>query len=264
MEVSGIASSWRDPALLWMHNDSGDRARIYAVTTAGRLHATVELVGVEAVDFEDIAVAGCPDGRGPCVWVADVGDNAEERDDAVVYVMPEPELGAVAAGAVQTLAPRWRFPVRYPGGPRNVEALFVEPEGARFYVIDKVDQGDATIFRSPAPLTDGVLSTLEHVASFAAPGVEVNHGRKVTGADLHPGKGALVLRVYTGIYEYPLASLDDLSRLGEIEPLQVALGPFAEPQGEAVAYDAAGTGIWSVSEDPEGRGGQPLHHYGCW
>ena len=42
-----------------------------------------------------------------------------------------------------------------------------------------------------------------------------------------------------------------------------AFGPLEELQGEAVAYDAPGTGLWTLSEDPGGVGGQPLHHYGC-
>ena len=53
------------------------------------------------------------------------------------------------------------------------------------------------------------------------------------------------------------ASLDGL------EPSTVTLGPFSEPQGEAIAYDEAGTGVWTISEDPKDVTTQPLHHFAC-
>ena len=45
--------------------------------------------------------------------------------------------------------------------------------------------------------------------------------------------------------------------------LRPTYGPLSEPQGEAIAYDASGTGLWTVSEDPEGEEPQPLHHFRC-
>jgi hypothetical protein len=69
--------------------------------------------------------------------------------------------------------------------------------------------------------------------------------------------------VYTGVFEFGLDGIADLQRLDEMVPALVALGPFAEPQGEAIAYDDSGRGIWTLSEDPEGQGLQPLHHLAC-
>ena len=88
-------------------------------------------------------------------------------------------------------------------------------------------------------------------------------GRMITGASLHPNGDRLLLRVYTGIYEYRLGPGQTMGDLGAIAPRQVTLGPLSERQGEAVAYDTAGTGVWSVSEDWRKRPGQPLHHHDC-
>ncbi len=51
--------------------------------------------------------------------------------------------------------------------------------------------------------------------------------------------------------------------LGQVASTQAALGPFDEIQGEAVAYDATGEGLWTISEAATLGFAQPLHHYDC-
>src|SRR4029453_5639370 len=50
-ESSGLALSRRHPEVLWTHNDSGDRPRLYAVGADGRTLATRALAGVQARDW---------------------------------------------------------------------------------------------------------------------------------------------------------------------------------------------------------------------
>src|SRR5687768_14079224 len=61
-EASGAAVSRRYPGVLWTHNDSGDKPLIYAVSMSGELLATYRVPGAKAVDWEDVALARCPDG----------------------------------------------------------------------------------------------------------------------------------------------------------------------------------------------------------
>ena len=263
VEVSGVVASPTNPDVLWMHNDSGDDARLFAVAVSGALLGELRLGSVEARDLEDLAAAPCPDASGPCLWVADTGDNEQLRDDAIVYAVAEPAVSVSVSVGTLTPDALWRFPVEYPGGPVDVEAIVALPDGSGFFLFEKIDADAARVFRSPAPLVDDLPLLLEEVGRIPSPGVAIAHGRKITGADLHPSGRALVVRVYTGVFEYSLANVDDLLRLDEIEPFTVTLGPLTEPQGEAVAYDEIGLGLWTVSEDPEGNGGQPLHHYAC-
>jgi hypothetical protein len=261
-EVSGLAASRAAPGALWMHNDSGDRARLFAVGPDGALLGRVSLPGVTARDAEDLALARCPDGVGDCLWLADVGDNAGAREDAVVYALPEPPI-RLAPFADREAARVWRFPVAYPGGPVDVEALAVAPDGGTFYLIEKRDAPTVQVFAHPGPLVDGERALLRTVARFAAPGIDVDRGRLVTAADLHPTGLRLLVRVYTGSYEYRLAPGQTLADLDGLMPTLVALGPLAEPQGEAIAYTADGRAVVTVSEDPAGVGGQPVHRYDC-
>jgi hypothetical protein len=260
LEASGIVASRRADDVLWLHNDSGDRATLYALSAnSGRSLGRAYMLDVEAVDFEDIAAGPCPGAPDrACLWIADVGDNGRARPEVIVYVVaePDPDDDFARLERVATLT------LQYPEGPTDAEALVVAPDGSALWIIEKPQDADFTRVFTLADISAGAhAATLQEVASFAAPGIEVEYGRLVTGADLHPSGTRLIVRVYTGTFEYHFAAGQGMADLGEIEPVRAALGPLAERQGEAICYDAAGLGLWSVSEAAEA--GQPLHHYAC-
>jgi len=257
-EISGIIASPSNPDLVWLHNDSGDEARLYGLSTRGRARGRLTLAGLHLFDLEDIAAGPCPDLTGPCLWLADTGDNAHMRDHAVVYAVPEPALTSTSAFGDLDATRWWRFPIDYPFGAIDSEALAVDPGGVTFYLFEKIDGDRAQLFRHPGPLEDNVQVTMERMGSFASPGVPVRLGRMITAADLHPTRDRIVLRVYTGIFEYRLDPGASLARLDMATRVAAPI-TFAERQGEALGYDVEGTGLWSASEGA----GQNLHHYEC-
>ncbi len=263
VEASGVTASLRDPGVLWMHNDSGDEARLFAVGLQGEALGRVRLRGVEAEDFEDINAAPCPDGSGPCLWVADIGDNLLERDRVLVHVFPEPEVPAEGLAEEREVSVTWTFPARYPGGAVDSEALMVAPDGKRFYLFEKIDGPQARVFRHAGPFISGRAVELEEVATFRSPGVAIPRGRMITGADMHPSGRRFLVRVYTGSFEYRLCDGQEVEDLAEVEPVVAAPGPLSEEQGEAVGYNAQGDGFWTISEDRQGEPGQVLHRYPC-
>src|SRR3546814_6816256 len=54
-EASGLAASRRHADTLWMLNDGGNQARLYAVSHRGSKLATLHVTGIENTDWEDIA-----------------------------------------------------------------------------------------------------------------------------------------------------------------------------------------------------------------
>lgn len=263
-EVSGLAPSPTAPDVLWMLNDSGDLARLFAVSTSGRLLGILYLRGVENVDFEDIAAGPCPLGQpGACLWVADTGNNGGDRSEFVVHVVPEPAVDPVNGFADLATDQIWHFPVRYPDAVRDSEAIALAPDASTFYLFEKVDGAPSHVYRHPGNFADGVRADLVPVATLAAPGFDVPLGRMITGAAMHPGGRRLLLRVYTGSYEYRLPEGADWTALADIDPIRVAAGPLTEPQGEAISYDATGRGVLTISEDPDETRRVPLHHYAC-
>jgi hypothetical protein len=92
-EMSGIACSRSYPDVYWVHNDSGDSARIFAIHRNGRLISPrwangqrgVKILGAKNVDWEDIAIDG------KTLYISDLGNNGNKRKDLCIYVVPEPD-----------------------------------------------------------------------------------------------------------------------------------------------------------------------------
>src|SRR4051812_25351997 len=89
-EVSGITASSIKKNCFWVHNDSGDSARIFLINKNGTLKGTVSF-NEHAKDCEDIAV-GIGMDKGSYVYLADIGDNIEWRGKVFMYVFKEKDL----------------------------------------------------------------------------------------------------------------------------------------------------------------------------
>src|SRR5690242_21941395 len=91
-EASGIARGIASPGILYVHNDSGDSARVFALDArTGLARAVIYLPGAVNHDWEDIAVA--PDAHGtPSLWIADTGDNNTNRAEVQLYRIDEPKV----------------------------------------------------------------------------------------------------------------------------------------------------------------------------
>jgi outer membrane protein assembly factor BamB len=105
-EASGIAPGLASPGIVYVHNDSGDTNRFFALDArTGATVATVQVTGTSNQDWEDIAVARDAAGT-PSVWLADIGDNDAVRPEIRVYRADEPTLRP--RPAVAQSAPRAR------------------------------------------------------------------------------------------------------------------------------------------------------------
>lgn len=69
-EASGLAASRLHPGVLYTHNDSGDRARIFALDSEdGRMLAQYQVLPADHHDWEDMAVGVCPSKAGSCIYI---------------------------------------------------------------------------------------------------------------------------------------------------------------------------------------------------
>ncbi len=262
-EASGVVTSPSHPGVLWMHNDSGDTARVFAVSTSGGDLGQLALPGIEAVDWEDISAGPCPDLSGPCIFVADTGDNALSRDGIVVYAFPEPDVDVehpLPDGA--TASKVWTFPLHDADGPVNIEAFVVLPDASAMVFYEKTNTL-ARIFKYAAPWTPDTLETLEVTRTFTPPGSVFGGANLPTGADVHTTGTRLLLRTYGGVFEAELKDGLTADTVDGSDFVEVAVNPADEPQGEAVGYDEDGTGYFLVSETAGGPDHQPLDHASC-
>ncbi|MET0929533.1 MAG: hypothetical protein ABWX74_08440 [Aeromicrobium sp.] len=125
-ESSGLVMSREDDDLAYTINDSGSDPVVYAVDiTTGDTVGTATLPG-DLSDTEALSIDG--DGT---LWVADTGDNERDRTDVALYSLPE--FGRSDRGTVEAA----RYPLTYPDGPRDVEALAVNPLTGEKFLLSK-------------------------------------------------------------------------------------------------------------------------------
>lgn len=214
-ESSGLARSPQHAGVLYTHNDRGDTQDLYAVDKFGT-RAVLRLTGPTGVDWE--AMASTPDGR---LWVADIGDADNVRTSTSVSVVEEP------AALTSVDLPTTTYHFRYADGPRNAEALLVDPGTHRIYIVSK-EPGGGKVYAAPEKLVAGKIHVLRPFAE-APP--------NVTAGDFSPDGRALALRSYSYAYFY--------NRFGD-RPLRVAT-PEQE-QGESIAFDKTGSHVLLGSE----------------
>ena len=237
-EASGLVASAKNDGVLFAHNDSGDTARIFALRASDAvLLGIVDVEGAEAIDWE--AIAHGPAAGGPGLYVGDIGDNGAARPKITVYVLPEPVLPATKVTVERRIDLTWE------DGPRDTEALLVDPADGTVAVVTK------TVGTPEVYVAEGGVLRKKGAVDFGATGKI----RLVTDASVTRSGDAVLLRNYGGA---------DLWRRRPGEPLWRALlsppcpVPVAdEPQGEAIAFALDGRGYFTTSE----KAGQPLWFY---
>jgi hypothetical protein len=142
-ESSGLAYSSKFPDIAYTIND--EDGPIYTIRpSSGKVVGTIKLDGVELGDPESIYVD--PYGH---LWLGDLGDNDEKRHDTAIYAFNEPGPGNFRVESML------KFPVAYEDGPKNVEAMLVNPISGQVYLVHKAKKKDRTIYALPNPLKNG-------------------------------------------------------------------------------------------------------------
>ena len=168
-EVSGIAASRQNDDVFWVHNDWGDLPRVYAMNRQGthlgiyNLNIDLDLLyppGSRPMDWEDIAIGPGPVNGVDYLYVGDVGDNDPSgRSHIIVYRVAEPAVDSQQSPITTTLNGVDAIRLVYPDGPRNCEALMVDPVTKDIYVISK-ESGIGRVYRAPYPQSTTTATTM--------------------------------------------------------------------------------------------------------
>ncbi len=254
-EASGLVASRRAPGVLWVHNDSGDAPRLFAIDSHGRLLGTYYLAGAQARDWEDLALGPGPEAGVDYLYVGEIGDNLRQYPEALIYRVPEPAVEVGQAAVVDTLHGVAALRFRYPGGPENAETLLSDPLTGDLYVVTKqTDRAD--VYRIPPPHTPAAPLVLELVARLDLAGFDPpqSPNQLIVAGDIAPSGRALLMKTYGYVYYWSRSGAS--ASFFDAAPQRVPYVP--EPQGEALAWAADGRGYFTVSEEPRGL---PAHLY---
>jgi hypothetical protein len=239
-ELSGLVASRRQPGVLWSHNDSGDRARVFGLRADGSVVADADVTGAEAVDWEDIALGADPGGHGDALYLADIGDNGAARPSIDVYRVPEPAPGASAT------APAVRFRLHYPDGAHDAETLLVDPRGGRaLTIVTKSFTGHSGVYVARSPVAGGE-TTLRRVGSL-----DLGAGGAATAGSVSGDGRVVAVRTYSTVFAWARKKGSSLAATLRRKPCVVPTGVGLEGQGEAIALARRGGSFYTV---PEGQG----------
>lgn len=239
-EVSGLTPSRVNPNVYWVHNDSGDKARIYAIDLKGKLLETFKVKGAENIDWEDIGSGPGPDGK-PALYIADTGNNERKRSELIIYRVREPKLDGEKNSETE---PAEAFPFSFPDGNHDCEAILVDPANGQIYLVTKTLKEDCGVYRFPLPLRPQQKVVVEKVS-----GQKIKSAmqlRMVTGGAVAPDGSRIVLRTYFGAFEWQRAKGKAFATVFDHEPAILKVPLMG--QSEAVAYSADGKSILLTSE----------------
>ncbi len=236
-EASGMAASRNYPGILWSHNDSGDFARLYALTLDGSSLGTWTLPVGLPVDCEALAIGPAPDAPGDHLYLADIGNNGLGRDHLIIHRIPEPDIaieGLPGQPSMQLVSYEVFFP---PGIAEDVEAFAVDPLDGAFLFFTKRYAPLSYFLMAPTP-NPGEKVNLVVIGTLPI--------SMVSGADISVDGGMLVVRTYEEVIIFDRHDGESwpeaLGRPGCPQPLGW------ENQGEAIAFLPDGSGYVTVSE----------------
>ena len=234
-EISGIAASSIKKNSFWVHNDSGDSARVFFINQNGNLKGTVAF-NEKAKDCEDIAV-GIGMAKGSYVYLADIGDNIEWRGKVFIYVFKEKDL--LKSIAKKHIDEYKRTALEYEDGMFNAEAMMIDNIDSLLYIVTKGKQSTFLYFAKLRDIFNREKVVMNRIAQLSC--------TNITGGDISQNGKEILLKNYDSIFYW---------KRNKGEPVYETLHRYAtivpykkESQGEAICFDRNNAGFYTVSED---------------
>lgn len=253
-EISGIAASGVNPDIYYVHNDSGDTSRFFAIPPSGQVKSTIyfkgdpsELQGVH--DCEDIAVGPGPVKGKSYVYLGDIGDNDAVRKYITVYRMEEKK-----AWATDSLSAADAVPVHltYPDGPKDAETLMVDPVEKLMYIVSK-RQDSVTVYTTPLNFRPNSKVVLTKRCKLFFKGLKLF--KWITAGDISKDGRQILIKSYTKVYYWKRGGSEPIWKALQKPPR--ILPYIQEKQGEAIGFTADGKGYYTTSEGVY----SPIYYY---
>lgn len=256
-EISGVVESRLSPGVFFVHNDSGDSPRLFAIDRQGTLLAELSLETVPVlIDAEDLAL-GPAQANSWFVYLGDTGNNFASmnlgipRRKAVLYRFAEPQVALGARGA--QLAIRDAFPIvfTFPNGAQDVEAFLVDPLTGDLFMLGKRSDGRSQVLSASAATlaAGGGKLRLELELVFgrgSLPGSPMP-----TAADISRDGRSILIRTYTSVFLFRRQQNESVASALRRAPR--ALPTAHQQQGEALGFADQDAAFVTVSE-----GNRPL------
>ncbi len=239
-EISGIVASVKNPGCFWVHNDSGDDARIFLINSTGKLVATVYLDRIDNRDWEDITIGPGPIDGETYLYIGDIGDNNSGNILKYIYRFKEPVINTQFLSQYATLERNTIDVITYQyyDGNRDAEILMIDPLTKDLYVVTK---RETSVYIYALAYPQSTTATfLVKKATLTLP------FRMTNGGDISANGTEILIKNLTNVFYWKRA--DGETIVGALSRKATILPYIEEPQGEAIAWLRDGTGYVTVSE----------------
>jgi hypothetical protein len=253
-EISGIAASSISPGIYYVHNDSGDTSRFFAIKPDGTLLSTIYYKGgfnnrFTVRDVEDIAVGPGPVKGESYIYLGDIGDNSSNHPYITIYRFAEKREWLKNK---KTHAEAVPLILKYPDGPKDAETLMVDPVEKLLYIVSK-RQDSVGVYTTPLnyKAKDTVVLTKRCKLFFT--GLKVF--KWITAGDISKDGSQILLKSYEKVYYWKRNGNEPIWKTMQTTPVM----PFYEPekQGEAIGFTPDATGYYTTSEGVY----SPIYYY---
>lgn len=245
-EISGIAASGINKNIYYIHNDSGDTSRFFAIYPTGELRSTIYFNGDPKLkrfgvrDCEDIAVGPGPVKGISYVYMGDIGDNYSKRQYLTVYRMKERKEWA-NEGTYQTTA----VPIhlKYPDHPKDAETLMIDPIEKLIYIVSK-RQDSVTVYTTPLIYKPNDTVMLTKRCRLYFPGIKPF--RWITAGDISKDGQQVLIKSYNKVYYWKREHNEPIWKT--VQKPRKLLPYEEEKQGEGIGFTPDGKGYYTCSE----------------
>jgi len=241
VEASGLAASRKNPGVLWTHNDSGGKSKVFAFDSLGKNLGHYLIAGIQNRDWEDIAVGpGSIEGK-QYLYIGDIGDNSLTYTKKHIYRIPEPYVSVDQSPIDTILYNAERLVFQYPDGIHNSETLMIHPLSLDIYIVSK--EKKTKVYKVSWPyefysLPTFNVDTLEIVTDLPF--------QNAVGGDISAGGDEILIKSKNAIYYWK--NKDDQT-VEEALLDTIKIVPYIkEPNGEAVCWAYDLSGYYTISE----------------
>jgi hypothetical protein len=243
-----------------LHNDEG--ISLYIIDDTGKHRGRILIKESKNKDWEDITRV--PGEDGPFIVIGDTGDNKKSRKNVRLYFLPEPAPDKETGQYPEALTYTHRTKIRYPDGPRDVEAISYEPSSNMILLLSKRDL-PPRLYGVPL---DRALAEKELVAEFLG---EVPNFRpptrsdilksptrglwasQPTGMDISPDGRIAAVLTYRSLYIFRRGPEQSWAEAFQGDPVEY-IGPPGL-RDEAVSFNLDQTSVYVTTE----RRPAPIH-----
>jgi hypothetical protein len=244
-EISGISASGVLKDIYYVHNDSGDTSRFFAISPDGKLKSTIYYPGdpkvkLGARDCEDIAVGPGPVTGKSYVYMGDIGDNSAVRPYITIYRMEE-KTNWLKDSLVRTEATPLHL--TYRDGPKDAETLMVDPIKRLLYIVSK-RKDTVNVYTTPLDFKANENVVLTYRCKLFFEGIKPF--KWITAGDISKDGQQILLKNYEKVYYWRRKANEPVWQTMQRKPQELKYQ--AEKQGEAIGFTADGKGYYTTSE----------------